>query len=249
MGNCAVVVADLHGNREALAAVLAVVEAENLGPVYCLGDIVGYGPDPSWCVQAARARGFISVLGNHDAVAANLRLADDFNAPALQAIRWTQAQLAPEERAYLAALPTRREVPTPSGNVNIVHGNLVDDFLTYVTTPETAELSLAYLQGQGWALIGHTHRPMVWQREGGGAAARVVPPGEWYEIPPGPALVNPGSVGQPRDHDQRASFVLWDQAGRRCQWRRVAYDISATQEKMRAAGLPEFLITRLDSGN
>lgn len=244
----AAVIADLHGNREALAAVLAVIDAENIGPVYCLGDIVGYGPDPCWCVQTARARGFVSVLGNHDAVAANLRLADDFNAPALQAMRWTQAQLGPDERAYLTALPTRREVHTPAGNVCLVHGNLIDDFVTYIASPEIAADSLACLKACSCAFYGHTHRPLTWTLEEGKAVSRSVPPGEWYDIPPGPVLINPGSVGQPRDHDARAALLIWDQAGRRCQWRRVTYDIRATQEKMHAAGLPEFLITRLDSG-
>lgn len=249
MNRYAAVFTDAHGNREALAAVLGAVDAEGLGPVYCLGDIVGYGPDPSWCVQEVRRRGCTCVLGNHDAVAAGLRTADDFNPPALKAMKWTQAQLSDDERAFLTSLPTRRQVQTPSGMAIVVHGNLVDDFVSYITSPETAQLSLAYLHPGSYALFGHTHRPLAWTMTGEVVVRHAVVTDEWFAIPRVPTLLNPGSVGQPRDKDNRASFLVWDREGRRCMWRRVEYAIADTQAKMRAAGLPEFLVTRLDAGH
>ncbi|HNW92300.1 MAG TPA: metallophosphoesterase family protein [bacterium] len=252
MTTCAAVLADVHGNQAALAAVLRAVDAGGYGPLYCLGDIVGYGPDPGWCVRELRRRNCASVLGNHDVVACGLRPADDFSPPAQKAIAWTRTVMTAEEQALLAALPTRREVPTPTGNALLVHGNLVDDYVTYLTTPAAAAQSLALLTAGRYAFFGHTHRPLIWQPAADGtpgdAAASEVPVDDWYVIPDRPVLLNPGSVGQPRDHDPRAAFVVWDIANRRCRWERVPYDIAATQGQMAAAGLPAFLSERLAQG-
>ncbi len=247
MTGTAAVIADIHGNREALAAVLAAVDAAGHGTIYCLGDLVGYGPDPDWCVETIRARKCVCLLGNHDAVAAGLRDGSDFSPPALQAMHWTRRRLSPEQLTYLAALPTRREVSTMTGNAHLVHASLVDDYLTYISTPEPALASLQRLRLGHFACIGHTHKPALWTLAGGTAVLQPTPDG-WWEIPMQPVLLNPGSCGQPRDHDQRAAYLVWDVAGRRCRWERVAYDVTTTQQKMRDAGLPDFLAERLAEG-
>ncbi|MDW8058719.1 MAG: metallophosphoesterase family protein [Thermomicrobium sp.] len=238
------VVADLHGNLAALEAVLAA--AGPVDRVWCLGDIVGYGPRPRECVERIRElAGPACVLGNHDAACLGRSSLDEFNPVARYALRWTMLQLGPEHRAYLERLPEKLVFE----EVTLVHGSLRGPIWEYVFTAEQARATFALLRTR-LCFLGHTHMPSVFSEE---AAARGEPPsrpgdGDTIELGEGRYLVNPGSVGQPRDGDPRAAFALWEPDRRRITFRRVPYNIEAVQAEMAAAGLPRLLIERLALG-
>ncbi len=238
------VVADLHGNLAALEAVLAA--AGPVDRVWCLGDIVGYGPRPRECVERVRElAGPACVLGNHDAVCIGRLPLDGFNPVARFALQWTMLQLEPEHRAYLESLPERLVLE----EVTLVHGSLRAPLWEYLFTPEQARATFALLRTR-LCFFGHTHVPFVLSEAG---AARGEPPlrpddGMVFELREGRFLVNPGSVGQPRDGDPRAAFAIWEPDAQRLTFRRVPYNIEAVQAEMAAAGLPRLLIERLALG-
>lgn len=235
------VLSDIHANLPALDAVLA--DAGPVDAVWHLGDVVGYGPDPDGVVSRLRDIGAIGVRGNHDVAACGGREIEWFNPEARRAMEWTRAAISPATLDWLRALPERRT----EGAAELVHGSHRDPLWEYVTSERAAAESLAATRAQV-GLHGHTHLPVAFLAEDGSTIARRPRPGSSLELGGRRALVNPGSVGQPRDGDPDASYLVWEPDEDRLTWRRVAYDIAAVQHAMRAAGLPAPLIARLAVG-
>ena len=255
------IVSDIHANLTALETVLAdaeqleLLDTRGFEQVWCLGDIVGYGPDPNECVE--RLRGFcvdhLAVAGNHDwATLGNLAV-DDFNPEARQAVLWTREQLGPGARTYLEALPDQPQV---RGEFTITHASPRHPVWEYVASPFVARDNFDYFDTP-FCLVGHTHEPRIfqyaWEERGGDRVARCSARAPIYDKPVGLAndqrlIINPGSVGQPRDNDPRAAYALLDTETRCIRFRRVAYSYELTQARMRAANLPDRLIARLSYG-
>ena len=237
-------VSDIHSNLEALEAVLADASGGGgFDRVWCLGDMVGYGPDPSACLARLREFDLMAVAGNHDYAAAGVIDAADFNGAAYQAIRWTSEKLGEEERSFLRDLPLVAQQPP----FTLVHGSLRDPIVEYLLHPTQAIATFNLLTTTHCA-VGHSHYPFVCRENGG--IPLFLPPaaGEASPLDGGRCIINPGSVGQPRDRDPRASYAVYDSDVDAVEHYRVEYEIAATQEKMRLAGLPQYLIDRLDHG-
>ena len=209
-----------------------------------LGDVVGYGPDPDAVIDRLGELGASGVMGNHDAAAAGIIGTSDFNPLAAEAALWTASSISAASRDYLAGLPLQQA----DGAFTRVHGSLRDPIWEYLGTEKAARAHFA-VQETPFSIVGHTHFPLVIV-EGHGARFPVNVPGSGAVVKLGPerACVNPGCVGQPRDGDPRACYAVLDTEAPSVLFRRVPNDIAATQEKMRAAGLPEPLILRLSLG-
>lgn len=234
---------DIHANLTALEAVLADAETLGAEAFWQLGDVVGYGPDPREVVERLRSLGAIGVMGNHDAAAVGRLGTEEFNPAAALAASWTANQLDEPCRTWLRALPeVRRE-----GDVTLCHGALQDPIWEYLLTTRAVERHFA-LQETPLSITGHTHLALaIFDDERGfdvtrGAHDLVV------QLDERKAMVNPGSAGQPRDGDPRVGWALFDDEARTVRFRRVAYDIAAVQQRMRAADLPTRLIDRLAVG-
>jgi len=236
------VVSDIHGNLEALTAVL-----ERVAPgegVLCLGDTVGYGPNPNECVAVVRARATATVLGNHDVAAVDSHGLEYFNPAARTAIEWTQSVLAPEHVAWLDGLSYEVRMP----EYLLVHGAPVDYF-TYILDMETAADAFAATDAQ-LIFVGHTHVADYYALAADGSMTHAFcQRGGRLTLEPGMRyIVNVGSVGQPRDLNPEASFAFYDQEARTVTWERAAYEIARTQSKICEAHLPEPLARRLTAG-
>ncbi len=235
---------DIHANLEALQTVLEHLEPQNLDALVCLGDFVGYGPDPNECVALLRPRLRAAVLGNHDQAAFGGRPISDFNLYAQTAMVWTMQVLAPDARAFLAELPVRAELE----GVLLVHGSPRQPVDEYMFDTRTARASFV-ADGFRVAFIGHTHQPAVFVERNHRVSARGLLPEVPLSLQPTYRyIVNIGSVGQPRDTDPRAAYAVLDTAGPSVTLYRVAYAVEHTQRKMEAAGLPVPLIERLALG-
>ena len=235
------VLSDIHSNLAALEAVRRDLPA--VDEVWVLGDIVGYGPQPNEVIAALQEMGARSVLGNHDGAAIGTVDVGWFNPDAARAIAWT-AEVADENaRAYLAALP---EVRT-EGELTAVHGSPRDPMWEYITGSAVASANLPAFPTRV-CLHGHTHVPVVFRADDGQAGIVPATPDSPISIRAGRSLVNPGSVGQPRDGNPAASYLVLDTDADELQFRRVAYDISTTQKLMHEAGLPPRLAERLSYG-
>jgi diadenosine tetraphosphatase ApaH/serine/threonine PP2A family protein phosphatase len=234
-------VSDIHSNLVALDAVL--VAAGSVDAIWHLGDVVGYGPDPDGVVNRLIEVGAIGVRGNHDAAAAGGSEIDWFNPDARRAMEWTRTAIADSTLAWLESQPERRTVE----GCELVHGSPREPIWEYVTSVPVARANLALL-GSPIGLNGHTHIPVAFVEDDG--RVDVVGPGHGSELElrGRRAMLNPGSVGQPRDGDPSASFAILDPEAGRIAWHRVPYDVGAVQEAMRAAGLPNGLAARLSIG-
>ena len=238
------IVSDVHSNLEALDAVLADASANGgFDRVWCLGDLVGYGPDPSACIDRLRELDLAAVAGNHDYAACELIDAADFNGAAFTAIQWTAARLTAEEKRFLAELPTVRVEPP----FTLVHGSLRAPIVEYLLHPSQAVATFDLLNTE-YCAVGHSHYPFICRENGGMPMFLPLPEGGSETLAGGRCIVNPGSVGQPRDRDPRASYAVYDSDAGAIEHYRVQYDISATQEKMRRFGLPQYLVDRLQIG-
>jgi predicted phosphodiesterase len=235
------VLSDIHANLPALDAVLAAVG--DVDAVWHLGDVVGYGPDPDGVVERLRSVGVTGVRGNHDAAACGGIDIDWFNPEARRAMEWTRAAISPSTVEWLSALPERRTVE----GCEQVHGSFREPLWEYVMSSSVARANLGVLAAP-IGLHGHTHVPVAWVEDG--SRIEVVKPGRngLLELAGRRALVNPGSVGQPRDGDRDASYLILDPAAGTVSWHRVGYDIASVQRAMRDAGLPASLIGRLSFG-
>ena len=220
------ILADVHSNLPALEAVLRDVDSLSPSGIWVAGDLIGYNPWPNEVLQILRDRQTKAIRGNHDRAA----LGEDpfrFNELAATAMRWTRIQLTPGNVGYLKEMEDRTRAELPEGAVAMYHGSPRDDD-EYVF-PWAADESLVKKAGAPFVILGHTHLPMALSFRSG-------------------LLVNPGSVGQPRDRDPRAAWGLLDLTRRTFQVRRVAYDIDAVAAAIRRAGLPIELADRLYSG-
>ena len=242
-----VILSDVHANLPALQAVLEDVARTAPGaPIWHCGDVVGYGASPNEVITELQRVGATGVMGNHDLAALGDNVIDAFNEGAHAAALWTREVLTAESRSWLRALPKVLEM----GSATIVHASLRDPIMEYVVQQEIAEENLRVL-ATPLLFHGHTHIPALWSLQDGIAHATHIGADA---IPlRASSLVNAGSVGQPRDHDPRAAWLLWerDELGAglgTVTWRRVEYNIPAAQEAIDAAGLPDFLASRLAVG-
>jgi diadenosine tetraphosphatase ApaH/serine/threonine PP2A family protein phosphatase len=235
------VLSDIHANLVALDAVLAAIGP--IDAVWQLGDVVGYGPEPDGVVERLAAIGAVGVAGNHDLAALGGPEIDWFNPDAKAAMEWTRGRIGAETRSWLAALPTSRV----EGGMTLVHGSPRDPVWEYVTSVPVARANLAVLTTP-IGLHGHTHLPMAWADRDGRIEAIAPGPGSAFRLDGHPALLNPGSVGQPRDGDPTASWLEIDTDAGTATWRRVAYDVEAVRSAMLDAGLPGRLADRLRVG-
>jgi predicted phosphodiesterase len=235
------VVSDVHGNLVALDAVLE--HAGSIDALWHLGDIVGYGPDPDGVVARLAELGAIGVRGNHDAAAIGGDEIEQFNPEARAAMIWTRAAISDATRSWLAALPARRT----DGELTLVHGSPRDPTWEYVTTAAAARLSLEALT-TAHGLNGHTHVPVAFVQDDVQVVAIGPRDGAELSFAEHRVLLNPGSVGQPRDGDPRASYLVIDPLQQIALWHRVAYDIASVQAAMRTVGLPARLGARLAHG-
>lgn len=238
------VLSDIHANRHALEAVLDDVASSGATDLWCLGDVVGYGADPNDCVALVEGSSGLCLAGNHDlAVTGELSL-DDFSGAAGLAARWTQEVLAPEPMAFLAGLAPHGG----AGDIGLFHASPRDPVWEYVLSELLAELCFD-VQEQRLALIGHSHVALSFVRPSGApATGEKRPAGSVADLSTGEWLLNPGSVGQPRDGDPRAAWMLLDTDRTRGTWMRTPYDIAGAAASMRAAGLPASLADRLELG-
>jgi diadenosine tetraphosphatase ApaH/serine/threonine PP2A family protein phosphatase len=238
------VISDIHANGQALEAVLAAIEAEGPDALWCLGDTVGYGPAPNECCAEVERRADLCLVGNHDlAVLGRIDL-DEFTGDAAAAARWTRDELRPEARAFLEGLEPKGSPP----GVELFHGSPTDPVWDYVLSGEAAAEALE-LTSAPLVLVGHSHVALQISERGGDLDGGLAPAGTELDLSDGRFLLNPGSVGQPRDGDPRAAWLLLDLERRFAEFRRVPYPILQTQTEIRARGLPESLATRLAHGH
>ena len=237
------VVSDIHGNLHALEAVLAALEPEAPDELWCLGDLVGYGARPNECCAAIAARASVCLVGNHDlAVRGTIDLAE-FSGDAGAAVRWTRDVLSADALAFLNSL----EPQGTRADVALFHGSARDPVWEYVLS-NTVAIATLELTEEPVVLVGHSHAALHIQLDGGDFTGGLSPAGTEVDLGRGRTLLNPGSVGQPRDGDPRAAYLLLDLDARTASFRRVDYDVERTQAEIREAGLPETLAARLRIG-
>jgi diadenosine tetraphosphatase ApaH/serine/threonine PP2A family protein phosphatase len=242
------VIADLHANAVAVDAVLAAIRALAVDAIACLGDLVGYNAEPAACLALVRDSGAAVVAGNHDRDCLTEASAGTHRV-ARAALAWTRAQLAPADLAYLASLPALAVSPTHV----LAHGSYLSEvFVTgYVTSTMLEQNLRAIAARPGWpplALCGHTHVPMFGWWDGATVHETGLARPESWPATARAVLINPGSVGQPRDGDPRAAFAVIDLAARRVEGHRAAYDVEHACAAIARAGLPPGLAARLREG-
>ena len=236
------VISDVHANGHALDAVLDAVAADEPDEVWCLGDLVGYGPQPNECCEKVKERADVSLAGNHDLVVLGQLDIADFAGDAAAAARWTETVLADDAREWLAGL----EPSATRDGVDLFHGSKRDPVWDYVLSEEAAWWTLQATEAP-LVLVGHSHVPLALALDGESVAGGVAGAGAEVELSGARWLLNPGSVGQPRDGDPRAAYLLLE-LGERASFRRVEYPIEQTQAEIRERGLPEALAERLARG-
>ncbi len=239
----ALVITDIHGNLPALQAVLQ--DAGEVDAVWCLGDVVGYGPNPNECVQLVRSQpNLVCLLGNHDAASVGMLDVDTFNPEARLSVNWTQSVLSAENQVYLRQRPLTQVVE----DVTLVHGSPRHPIYEYLLDTRAATENFEHFEND-YCFVGHTHLPVMFTMQNGDYMARFTVPmvDEVTELRPR-AIINPGSVGQPRDRDPRSAYAIYDSEAHSWLSRRVAYDIDETQRMMQQARLPQRHIERLESG-
>jgi predicted phosphodiesterase len=236
------VISDVHGNWHALEAVLAAIDADAPDELWCLGDLVGYGPQPSRCTEQVKERAAFCLVGNHDLAALGRIDLTDFHGEAAASVRWTREELTEDARLFLDGL-----VPEGSrAGVEAYHASPRDPVWEYVLSEDVAYAALRSTRA-ATVLVGHSHVPLALALGDGHAQGGVAGPGE-VELGAARWLLNPGSVGQPRDGDPRAAYLVLDVDDRRATFRRVEYAIAETQAEIVAAGLPTSFALRLAHG-
>lgn len=240
-------ISDIHANLMALEAVLEDAGNFSYEAIWCLGDLVGYGPHPNECIEVLRQqpKPLLCIAGNHDWASLGRVSLDEFNPDARRACEWTMARLTYENRAYLASLPESLQ----QGAFLLVHGSPRQPIWEYILYPSLAAANFSHFQTP-FCLVGHTHIPILFEE--------ALVPEETLALAPsldgpislavGRFIVNPGSVGQPRDGDPRASYALLDLEALEVHFRRIPYPVERTQEAMLRENLPSRLIARLSYG-
>lgn len=236
-------ISDIHANLAAFEAVLSAA-ADQWDLIWFLGDLIGYGPDPNECVALLREHEHLALLGNHDAAVLGQLNAEDFNQEARFAIEWTRNTITPETQAYLQKLDSYQD----HDPFTIAHASPRHPVWEYILDSQTAQINFLYFHTP-YCFVGHTHVPLIFEERSNSFIAAYTPP---YDVPfqlkRKRLIINPGSVGQPRDSDPRAAYALLDTEKKTIQFYRTEYPIRKTQENMLAAGLPERLIARLSYG-
>jgi predicted phosphodiesterase len=238
------IISDIHANLTALEAVLEQA-ADEYQAVWCLGDLVGYGPDPNECVELIRSLpNLVCLIGNHDQAALGKIPLERFNQDARDAASWTKSELSGTSEAYLLSLPSR----VSFDDFTLAHGSPRQPVWEYILDPATAEMNFLAFETP-YCLVGHSHLPLVFRRppENGQTELKAVRWDEPLQLRPR-MILNPGSVGQPRDMDPRAAYAMLDTEGLTWYPQRVDYDVPAVQRRMMEAGLPERQALRLMSG-
>ena len=239
----AAVVSDIHSNLHALEAVLAAIEAEAPDELWCLGDLVGYGPRPNECCAAIAERADVCLAGNHDLVVLGTLDSADFAGEAAAAALWTRGVLDEDARAFLAPL----EPQARRHDVALYHGSARDPVWEYVLSDDAAWWTFQAAP-EPLVLVGHSHVPLVISFDRDSLAGGVADDGAEIDLSQQRWLLNPGSVGQPRDGDWRAAWLELDLDSRRARFHRVEYDVGRTQAEMAERELPEALAERLGHG-
>lgn len=238
------VLSDIHANVSALQAVVA--DAGSVDAAWCLGDVVGYGPDPNESIECLRTLpNLICLMGNHDAAALGQIELDTFNREARRSIEWIRDQLTAPNHAFLAGLNETVVIDS----VTLAHGSPRNPVWEYLLESISAAENF-YFFDTPYCFVGHTHLPLIYQahpENNGRVERRILRPDESVLLA-GRAILNPGSAGQPRDHDPRAAYAIYDTETLVWQPRRVAYDISGVQQRILAAGLPFRHAIRLEEG-
>jgi diadenosine tetraphosphatase ApaH/serine/threonine PP2A family protein phosphatase len=237
------IISDIHANLVALETVLA--DAPAFDEVWCLGDLVGYGPNPNECVERIQDLPHVSLAGNHDWAALGKLDLRNFNVDARNANLWTQSELKPAAREYLDELPTHME----KDGFHLAHASPREPVWEYILDANVAYANFSYFTSR-ICLVGHTHVPIIFEldEERQRCSTLFSPFPDPIPLDRSRMIVNPGSVGQPRDGDPRASYMIIDTDRMTGEFRRVIYPIEITQERMRARNLPRRLIERLSMG-
>jgi diadenosine tetraphosphatase ApaH/serine/threonine PP2A family protein phosphatase len=238
------ILGDIHGNLAAFEAVLRHAgDRGGFDKIWCLGDVVGYGPDPRECIERLRQFEHVCVVGNHDLAAIGKMGTAEFNPVAALACHWTAQQLAAEDIDYIQSLP----LSLCQDSFTLVHGSPREPIWEYLMSIEAAQDNFAHFE-TAYCLVGHSHVPLIFELIGDKVAYRMFSEGTELRLGERRLIINPGGVGQPRDGDPRASYVLYDTEAQTIYHYRVEYDIPATQKKMEEQGLPMPLIMRLSVG-
>lgn len=238
------VVSDIHANLVALEAVIA--DATPFDAIWCLGDIVGYGPDPNECVNLLREYDeLVCLAGNHDWAALGKLNLESFNVDARNAATWTQQMISDDTRSYLKSLPSLRTI----GEFTLAHGSPRQPVWEYILEPLVAFINFMEFSSN-YCLVGHTHTPAIFEQNAPEATCVVHQPryGEPIALDGPRLIINPGSVGQPRDSDPRSAYAILDTDSMTWEHRRIEYPIQETQNRMRQHGLPHRLVARLQYG-
>ena len=235
------VISDVHSNLEALARAISEIEARSVDQVICLGDVVGYGANPSECLKLVCETADEIILGNHDRAIEDIKLRDDFTDWAREAIEWTAGVLNDEEKRELRkfapiVIDSKRDVTWTHGSVHEPHE------FHYLLTEAEVRASFRVLETR-FGFFGHTHVPSLFAA--GSGEMRYFPAGIYQLSPKERYLINPGSVGQPRDGNPKLSFAIFDSDNLTLEIVRLDYDNQKTAEKIRNAGLPAYLADRL----
>jgi predicted phosphodiesterase len=239
------VISDIHANIEALEAVIADINRQKPDEIICLGDIVGYGANPNECIDLVKKTCSLIILGNHDAAAVGLLSTDHFNVHAKIAIDWTAENLLPDAKTFLRSLPLRENKHSHA----FVHATPYEpNMWYYITSLEEAAFNFQFFETV-FCFVGHTHIPIIIVLEN--EKEVYVHQGvdiHYTDMKQARFLINVGSVGQPRDRNPKPCYGILDTDAGKFEYRRVSYDIAATQSKMRKIKMPDFLVTRLNDG-
>lgn len=232
------ILSDIHGNLEALSAIFNYLEKKKIAKIYCLGDIVGYGPNPNECVDLIASKCTNSIIGNHDHAALGLTSIEYFNEFAKVSTRWTMNQLTNKSKDFLLSLDFKYS----NDQYLFVHSSPSDPKAwNYVLTEHDAKKEFKYFD-QKICFIGHSHFPIVFSKKGYTRKSKV----KLDDL--NRYIVNVGSTGQPRDGDSRACFCVYSEEHKKVEYVRIEYDIKKTRDKIINAGLPMFLADRLKKG-
>ena len=237
------VISDIHANYHALEAVLAAVDAEGVDELWCLGDTVGYGARPNDCCALVKAMCDLCLAGNHDLVVSGAIDIEEFNHDAAAAARWSREVLSDKARTWLNGL----EPVAVAAGLELYHASPRDPIWEYVLSEYVALASLEATEAPA-VLVGHSHVALALGLVDGQLVGGLAPDGSGVSFAEHRRLLNPGSVGQPRDGDPRAAYLELDLEAKTAEFHRVEYDVAGTQREIREAGLPEGLATRLATG-
>lgn len=238
------IISDIHANIVALEAVLA--NAGAVDETWCLGDLVGYGPNPNEVVACLRdLPNLTCMLGNHDAAVIGMMPHEAFNGDARRSLDWQKSQVNEETIRYLRSLPAG---PLVHGEVTLAHGSPRDPVWEYVINSLVARLNFSAFETD-YCVVGHSHVQCAFHMDAvqNRVVLEIPKVDETYALKPR-SILNPGSVGQPRDRDPRASYAIYDSDQHTWMARRAAYDIAEVQRRIRAVGLPDRHATRLNEG-